>query len=189
MRGRSRESTGLDKDKNASSDDDDGESMVRIAMMDEIPSEKKTRGGVFESVEEKLEDRNGRDHRDNEEEEEERRWEEEQLRKGFGKRVDDSAANRLQSTHLVHGQDATGYLPTNPLPSSAWGFVGQRMEVMTVSQKAHVCFTTLQETLQRTKVTILFARDRLSLPSQREIAYPCHMCHEVIAYHSHVCMR
>jgi GC-rich sequence DNA-binding factor len=162
FRGKSRESTGLDqeKDRNVSSDDEDGDSMVRIAMMGELPSGKKTRGGVFESVEEKFEERNGDYRRDDdeEEEEEERRWEEEQLRKGFGKRVDDSTTNWPQSTQFVHGQDAMTYLPSNPLPRSAWGFGGQSMEAMTISQKAHVCFTTLQETLQRTKVTIVLSQ-------------------------------
>lgn len=155
LRGKSRDAATTDRGEDSSSDDE-GEIQTRVAMLGELPIEK-VKSGVFESIEEKIEDRKLTSQREEEEEDEERRWEEEQLRKGFRKRVDD-AATWPGSTPLVALQEtphSAGYLPgalpTAPLPSSAWGFGGQNVETMTISQKAEAAMNTLYETLHRAK--------------------------------------
>lgn len=166
LRGKPRETATQDKEDDLSSDDE-GEIQARIAMLGEKPSEK-TKGGVFESVEEKIENRVSAGQRDDDEEDEECRWEEEQLRKGFGKRVDD-AANRAGPTALVPHQEAlhpkvyfSSGLAIAPLPSSGWGFNGQSMEAMTVSQKAEAAMSTLQDTLHRIRETYSWTKSELN---------------------------
>ncbi|MCO5548339.1 hypothetical protein L7F22_001796 [Adiantum nelumboides] len=157
LRAKPRDAPTSEKGEDSSSDDE-GEVQTRIAMMGELPSEK-VKPGVFESMEDKIEDRTLLSRREDDEEEEERRWEEEQLRKGFGKRVDESgtwpgATPSVPRLEISHTESyISGGLATAPLPSSAWGFSGQNMDSMTISQKAEAALSTLYETLRRTRET------------------------------------
>eukprot|EP00250_Pteridium_aquilinum_P015662 c22686_g1_i1 orf=398-2479(+) len=166
LRGKPRDAAAASDKGEDSSSDDEGEMHSRIAMLGELPSDK-VKAGVFESMDEKIEDRSLAGRREDDEEDEERRWEEEQLRKGFGKRVDDSTTWPA-STPLIprqEGPHTAGYFPgglaTAPLPSSAWGFSGHNIESMTISQKAEAVMSTLYETLQRTRETHNWTKSEL----------------------------
>ncbi|KAI5061785.1 hypothetical protein GOP47_0022324 [Adiantum capillus-veneris] len=156
LRGKPRDAATSERDD--SSTDDEGEMQTRIAMMGELPSEK-VKAGVFESMEDKIEDRTLPGQKEDDEEDEERRWEEEQLRKGFGKRVDDSSTwpgttPSVPRQEVLHTESYfSGGLATAPLPSSAWGFSGHNMESMTISQRAEAALSTLYDTLRRTRDT------------------------------------
>jgi hypothetical protein len=99
------------------------------------------------------------EHRDEEEEDEDRRWEEEQLRKGFGKRVEDAAhRGRLvvPEAPSVQGDFKTGFvgsaLPSVPAGSAGWGFGRSSMEALSVAQQAAAAMRILQENAHRLRV-------------------------------------
>uniref|UniRef100_A0A0C9RXB3 TSA: Wollemia nobilis Ref_Wollemi_Transcript_6527_3458 transcribed RNA sequence n=1 Tax=Wollemia nobilis TaxID=56998 RepID=A0A0C9RXB3_9CONI len=152
----------------ADSSDDDGEVHSRLAMVGDKPAEVKK--GVFEVLDRARVDG---DHEDDEDEE--KRWEEEQFRKGFGKRVDDgsnrvSAAPSANSASIsvpmsapssyqavqASGYVGSGYTAATAAPPAAnWtgGGVTRSVEVMSMSQHAEVAERVLQESLQRLRET------------------------------------
>ncbi|GLJ48054.1 hypothetical protein SUGI_1014650 [Cryptomeria japonica] len=155
------------KEEAAESSEDEGEVHGRLAMVGDKPMEVKK--GVFESLEHEALDTRARDDGavgdgDNEDDDEERRWEEEQFRKGFGKRVDD-ASNRVTSVPLSTSPSANtvvpssfqtaGYMGSGYTPASAWtaGGVSRSVEIMSMSQQAEVAKRALRESLQRLKET------------------------------------
>ncbi|KAH9298722.1 hypothetical protein KI387_030404, partial [Taxus chinensis] len=101
---------------------------------------------------------------EDEDEDEERRWEEEQFRKGFGKRVDD-ASNRVgaappvaspsSNTVVPSSFQSTGYVGSGHTAAPIWAASGvsRSVEVMSMAQQAEVANRALQESLQRLRET------------------------------------
>eukprot|EP00249_Psilotum_nudum_P023169 c28769_g1_i1 orf=188-3082(-) len=135
----------------ALSSDDETEIQGRLALMGEKKNDK-SRGGVFELVEDRYMDSSSTGQVDEDKEDEERRWEEEQLRKGFGKRVEEPASRAVPVSTVHQLSHATGYMPS-VTPSAAWGFPGRNMEGLSVTQQAEVALRTLQESAQRMRET------------------------------------
>ncbi|KAF9591725.1 hypothetical protein IFM89_006071 [Coptis chinensis] len=134
--------------------DEEPEFQGRIALL----GDKK---GVFESVDE-IEMRNGNVKVEvDEDEEEDNIWEEEQFRKGLGKRIDDgssivnnsgsvSSQNVQQQSYGYHG---TGYQSTHsatigPVIGGSLG-VSRSAEVMSISQKAQIATQAMQQNIKR----------------------------------------
>lgn len=156
----------------ADSSDDEVEIHGRLAMLGDKPSDLKK--GVFESLERgtgNLSLRVDREHGDEDEDDEDKRWEEEQFRKGFGKRVDD-ASNRgtapqapAAGISAPASTSAPGSFQVSPMvgyagsayaavPPPNWPIDGSRSaEVMSLSQHAEVATRALQESLQRLRET------------------------------------
>ncbi|KAJ4976043.1 hypothetical protein NE237_001149 [Protea cynaroides] len=145
--------------------DDEPEFQGRIAMLGDRMDGAK---GVFETV-------NGRsmeaglvkdgDFRvEDDEDEEEKIWEEEQFRKGLGKRVDDGSSRVSTRIPVVHshtsqqqpfGYDGAAYqaASTTPIGPSIGGAVGvsRSLEVMSITQQAEVATQAIQENVMRLK--------------------------------------
>ncbi|CAK9234297.1 unnamed protein product [Sphagnum troendelagicum] len=140
------------------SSEDEAEFQTRVAFLgDSVSGRQKQKGGVFQSVNETNANLGSQsEHRDEEEEDEDRRWEEEQLRKGFGKRVEDAAhRGRLvvPEAPSVQGDFKTGFvggaLPSVPAGSAGWGFGRSSMEALSVAQQAAAAMRILQENAHR----------------------------------------
>jgi GC-rich sequence DNA-binding factor len=143
------------------SSEDEAEFQTRVAFLgDSVSGRQKQKGGVFQSVNETNANLGSQsEHRDEEEEDEDRRWEEEQLRKGFGKRVEDAAhRGRLvvPEAPSVQGDFKTGFiggaLPSMPAGSAGWGFGRSSMEALSVAQQAAAAMRILQENAHRLRV-------------------------------------
>lgn len=157
--------------------DDEPEFQGRISLLgDQKDNVKK---GVFESVDERVSDgvfaRNGNlEVIEDDEDEEEKIWEEEQFRKGLGKRMDDGSTmvgSNICVVQSVPNQNllypaVPGYTSTvQPSVSaglSIGGAVGasyQGLDVMPVSQQAEIARKALLDNMRRLKVLIcLFSR-------------------------------
>ncbi|BBN20396.1 GC-rich sequence DNA-binding factor [Marchantia polymorpha subsp. ruderalis] len=136
---------------------DEGEIQGRLAFMGEKITAPKKRTGVFESAEERVaEGRPTLEPRDEDEEDEERRWEEEQLRKGFGKRVEETPARSAAApvgTSQVQGPGSTTVVePVTSGGGAGWGF-GRALEGLSVTQQAEAAMRSLQESAQRLRET------------------------------------
>lgn len=159
--------------------DEEPEFQGRIALIGEKVDSKK---GVFEDSGGKLGDSgigreekaevNGDDNGVDEEDEEDKMWEEEQVRKGLGRRMDDgdNCGVRVSSTSsvpLVHQtavQQAAVYLsaapvlyPSIPSGPSIGGAVGWYVgsNVMSTLQQAELSKKALKESVARLKVCLL----------------------------------
>lgn len=140
--------------------DEEPEFQTRIAMFGEkIDGPKK---GVFESLDERP-IRAGQLSVDDDEDEEERKWEEEQFRKGLGKRMDEGPSRNASSVQSVQPQS---YMYTAPVsyssvacipagPPSIGGAIGgvQGVGTMSISQQAKVAKQAFQDNLKRLKET------------------------------------
>lgn len=143
--------------------DEETEFSGRIAMIGgKLESSKK---GVFEEVDEQALDgvrTNVIEHSD--EDEEEKIWEEEQFRKGLGKRMDDGST-RVESTSVAVVQSVqqqnliypttAGYnsMPNMSTATSIGGSVGisQGLDGLSISQQAEIAKKALQDNMGRLK--------------------------------------
>ncbi|KAL6969811.1 hypothetical protein U1Q18_029524 [Sarracenia purpurea var. burkii] len=147
--------------------DEEPEFQGRIGFLGEkVDTGKK---GVFEDVDEKATDigfrKNPEVHADNDEDEEDKIWEEEQFRKGLGKRMDDSSS-RVVSSSVPVVQSVPQQKYAFPLPAASYssvpslptgpnigGAVGglPGLEVMSIPQQAELAKKALHENLRRLK--------------------------------------
>lgn len=149
--------------------DEETEFPGRIAMIGgKLESSKK---GVFEEVGEQAIDGVGKDIEGSDEDEEEKIWEEEQFRKGLGKRMDDGST-RVESTsipvvqgvqqqNLIYPTTAVyNSVPTMSTATSIGGSVGvsQGFDGLSISQQAEIAKKALQDNMGRLKVWLVFIR-------------------------------
>ncbi|CAM6084681.1 unnamed protein product [Calypogeia fissa] len=160
LRSKLRESAfGVDQDDDGERREDDDSSadeaevQGRLAFLgDTTASQKNRAGGVFDSVEERAIERGPLEEQgDEDDEDEDRRWEEEQLRKGVGKRVDE-ATNRSAAATTTGPSQApnSGFGAAAPTSGSGWGW-GQSSEKLSIQQQAEAAMAKLQEDLTRMK--------------------------------------
>ncbi|KAL6909361.1 hypothetical protein ACP4OV_001642 [Aristida adscensionis] len=158
-----------------SSDEDDSETRGRIAMYTDKSSDSlrsTTKGGVFGGINNRgpaaslgaINDgvRKVEDDADDDDEEE-RKWEEEQFRKGLGRRVDDASAQRSANGMPVpaHVQPQPSGYATGPhyQPSvsgvvpGASAFSSGSAEFLSIAQQADVANKALQENIRKLKET------------------------------------
>ena len=127
------------------SSEDEAEVHGRMSFLGETVSGKlKHKGAVFEVL---------RDHQEEDEADGERTWEEEQLRKGFGKRVDEAAHRIVPGSAVpsVQGAFSTS-LPGMAVGNGGWAFGRGGMEALSVSQQSESAWQTLNENVQRLRV-------------------------------------
>lgn len=158
--------------------DDEGDFQGRVALVgDKKDGASK---GVFESidgraVEAEVRVDGGFGGEDDDEDAVEKIWEEEQFRKGLGKRVDNSsslvsngiavpaAVPAVQQPSFPYPGSHQPVSGGAPLVSSAAGIVGvsRSAEVMSISQQADVATRALKESVSRLKVrdSVVFAPD------------------------------
>lgn len=143
--------------------DEEPEFQGRIAMFGEKPESGKK--GVFEDVDERgMEGGFKKDAHDSDDEEEEKIWEEEQFRKGLGKRMDDGSSRVVSSSvpvvQKVQQQkfmysSVTAYtsVPGVSAPLNIGGAVGPLpgFDAMSLSQQAELANKALHENLRRLK--------------------------------------
>ncbi|KAK9277731.1 hypothetical protein L1049_007278 [Liquidambar formosana] len=125
--------------------DEEPEFQGRIAMFGEKMEGGKK--GVFEDVDGRGIDgvlRKNEDDDHDEEEEEEKIWEEEQFRKGLGKRMDDGSS-RMRPVYSS--------VSSVSVPPSIGGVIGvsQGLDVMSISRQAEIARKALQENARRLK--------------------------------------
>lgn len=153
--------------------DEEPEFRGRIAMFGEKQktdaTEMKKKKGVFEDDEDVVEDRamavniakdSGGENGDNEEDEEEKIWEEEQFRKGLGKRMDDgtSRVTVTASVPVVQSlQPQQQHKSVYPAPSAVGGLsiggaIGGFDAMMSIPQQAETAKKALHENVRRLKV-------------------------------------
>ncbi|KAF0906210.1 hypothetical protein E2562_009227 [Oryza meyeriana var. granulata] len=156
-----------------SSDEEDDETRGRIAMYAEKSDSQRSTKGVFGAINNRgpaaslgvINDgfREVEDDKDDDEDEEERKWEEEQFRKGLGRRVDDASAQRA-----VNGQPAPAQVQQQPsgysmdpryqppfsgvLPGTSV-FASGSAEFLSIAQQADVASKALQENIRKLKET------------------------------------
>ncbi|PSS13415.1 Transcriptional repressor like [Actinidia chinensis var. chinensis] len=143
--------------------DEEPEFQGRIGFFGEkVESGKK---GVFEDVDERVMDGGGKESEvvvaDEEEDEEDKIWEEEQFRKGLGKRMGEAAASRVVSSSVPVVQKYSNPTTTASYasvtsvaaPLSIGGAVGglPGLEVMSIPQQAEISKKALLENLTRLK--------------------------------------
>ncbi|XP_057962728.1 transcriptional repressor ILP1 [Malania oleifera] len=142
--------------------DEEPEFQGRIAMFGEqMDSGKK---GVFEDVDERVKDvglTKGGERQDEDEDEEEKIWEEEQFKKGLGKRMDDGSGRAMSSAvpvvqvtqqqkiiypAVVHSSESSVAIPPN-----IGGAIGSLhgLDGMPISQQAELARKALQENVRR----------------------------------------
>lgn len=143
--------------------DEEPEFRGRIAMFGE--KTESTKKGVFEDVDGRgLYGGLRKDDELEDEDEEDKIWEEEQVRKGLGKRMDDGSSRVVSSNapmlHTVQQQkyvypSAAMYssVPTASSAPSIGGVYGatQGLDVMSISQQAEIARKALQENARRLK--------------------------------------
>ncbi|TVU44212.1 hypothetical protein EJB05_03648, partial [Eragrostis curvula] len=157
-----------------SSDEEDDELSGRIAMFTDKSSDKLRSTGVFGGINNRgpaaslgafndgireVED----DKDDDDEDEEERKWEEEQFRKGLGRRVDDGSSQRSANGAPASAQaqvQPTGYTAGPHYQPSLGGivpgasvFASGSAEFLSIAQQADVANKALQENIRRLKDT------------------------------------
>ncbi|XP_072963897.1 transcriptional repressor ILP1-like [Typha angustifolia] len=144
-----------------SSDEEDNDLNGRVALFEDKAGAGRPKMGVFEAVEERLPVK-GRLQEvaavvdDDEEDEEERIWEEEQFRKGLGRRIDESSAqirvNAIPTVAPVKPQPSM-YPGVAHQPSIGSYAVTRSAEVMTIAQQAEVATRALQKNIGKLKET------------------------------------
>ncbi|KAL5209742.1 hypothetical protein ABZP36_005365 [Zizania latifolia] len=156
-----------------SSDEEDDETQGRIAMYAEKSDSQRSTKGVFGAINNRgpaaslgvINDgfREVEDDKDDDEDEEERKWEEEQFRKGLGRRVDDASAQRavnggpapvqVQPQPSVYSVDPH-YQPSfsRVLPGASI-FASGSAEFLSITQQADVASKALQEDIRKLKET------------------------------------
>lgn len=143
--------------------DEEPEFQTRI-VFGEVDDSKK---GVFEDVEERpvrggqlnLDD-------DDDDEEEDRKWEEEQFRKGLGKKMDEGSSGVSRSVTTAQSGQPQSYAYTAPVsyssvasiptgPPSIGGVIGglPGVETMSISQQAQIAKKALQDNMKRLRET------------------------------------
>ncbi|KAL2610188.1 hypothetical protein R1flu_028761 [Riccia fluitans] len=136
---------------------DEGEIQGRLAFMGEKITDPKNRTGVFEATEEMAsEERPVLEPRDEDEEDEERRWEEEQLRKGYGKRVEEAPPRSTAAAPAGPSQaQVPAYITAvQPVvPSCGVRGFGRSLEGLSIAQQAEAAMRSLQESVQRLRET------------------------------------
>lgn len=143
--------------------DEEPEFQTRIAMLGEkIDGPKK---GVFEDIDERPV-RIGQLNMEDDEDEEERKWEEEQFRKGLGKRMDEGPSAVSRNASAVQSVQPQSYMYTAPTsyssvshdpagPPSIGGAIGgvHGVGTMSISQQAKITRQAFQDNLKRLKET------------------------------------
>ncbi|XP_039139753.1 transcriptional repressor ILP1 [Dioscorea cayenensis subsp. rotundata] len=166
-----------------SSDDEESDFRGRISLFADN-KDGGTKKGVFEDIDERMvvsepmaSDRGYRDvvnDKEDDEDEEERRWEEEQFRKGLGKRIDEATGHLVSnsvlpgpamhppSSHLLAGA-------TLGTPSGIGINISRSAEVISIPQQAEVAkrafhenFSKLKETHNRTLNSLMRTDENLS---------------------------
>ncbi|KAG0625239.1 hypothetical protein M758_2G039200 [Ceratodon purpureus] len=151
VRGGGRErGEGEGEKEDADSSEDEAEVRGRMLFLgDTIGGKHKGKGAVFEAMAKDVEVA----HQEDDEADEERTWEEEQLRKGFGKRVEGVPRVVAGSGPTVgHG----GYSHAVPAMNSGnFGYVYGRSagEVMSISQQAEGAWKSLQDNFNKMRET------------------------------------
>lgn len=156
-----------------SSDEDDDETRGRIAMYAEKSDSQRSTKGVFGVINNRgpaaslgvINDgfREVEDEKDDDEDEEERKWEEEQFRKGLGRRVDDASAQRAANGGPAPVQvqpQPSGYSIDPRYQPSFSGvlpgtsiFASGSAEFLSIAQQADVASKALQENIRKLKET------------------------------------
>lgn len=142
--------------------DEEPEFQTRIAMLGEVGSAKK---GVFEDVDERAV-RAGQLTVEDDEDEEERKWEEEQFRKGLGKRMDEGTGAVSRTVITAQSAQPQSYMYTTPVsyssvasiatgPPSIGGVIGglPMGETMSISQQAEIAKQALRDNMRRLRET------------------------------------
>ncbi|KAG6475091.1 transcriptional repressor ILP1-like [Zingiber officinale] len=149
-----------------SSDEEDTDFQERISLFG-IKADDKLKKGVFESIDQRLTItderkmdggfRKGDINIDDDEDEEERKWEEEQFRKGLGKRIDDTSSQRVNYSVApipLHPQPSVypgvAHQTSASMTSASYG-ASRSAEVLSISQQAEVASRAMQETINRLK--------------------------------------
>lgn len=136
----------------AVSSEDEAEVHGRMSFLgDTIGGKHKSKGAVFEAMAKDVE----LAHQEDDEADEERTWEEEQLRKGFGKRVED--VSRIVSgagPTVGHGGFAPG-LPVMNAGNFGYAYGRGPAEVMSIPQQADGAWKSLQDNLSKMRVSNL----------------------------------
>lgn len=138
--------------EDADSSEDEAEVHGRTSFLgDTIGGKHKSKGAVFEAMAKDVE----LAQQDDDEADEERTWEEEQLRKGFGKRVEDvSRVVSVAGPAVGHG----GFTPALPAMNAGnFGYAYGRgpAEVMSISQQAEGAWKSLQDNINKMRVNYL----------------------------------
>ncbi|KAG8061868.1 hypothetical protein GUJ93_ZPchr0003g17858 [Zizania palustris] len=151
-----------------SSDEEDDETQGRIAMYTEQSDSQRSTKSVFGTINNRgpgaswvINDgfREVEDDKDDDEDEEERKWEEEQFRKGLGRRVDDASAQRAVNGGLapVQVQPQPSVYSVDPhyqpsfsrvLPGASI-FASGSAEFLSITQQADVASKALQEDIRK----------------------------------------
>ncbi|CAL9773804.1 unnamed protein product [Musa acuminata subsp. burmannicoides] len=151
----------------ASSDEEDNDFQERIALFgDKVDDGSKK--GVFETIGQRINAAEVRfvdgglskvhDNVDDDEDEEERKWEEEQFRKGLGRRIDEASTQRVNYSiptipaiqPLPTAYTGVTHQPSVSSMSTSFG-VSRSAEVMSISQQAEVATRALQESISKLK--------------------------------------
>ncbi|WOL04355.1 hypothetical protein Cni_G13076 [Canna indica] len=150
-----------------SSDEEDNDFQERIALFGGKVDEM-SKKGVFDGMERRITDtdqgaldggfRKVDDIVDDDEDEEERKWEEEQFRKGLGRRIDEASTQRVNysipSIPVVQPQSAIYPGVTHQSSASSMSApygVSRSAEVMSISQQAEVATRALQDSISKLK--------------------------------------
>lgn len=140
--------------EDAESSEDEAEVHGRMSFLgDTIGGKHKSKGAVFEAMAKEVE----LAHQEDDEADEERTWEEEQLRKGFGKRVED--VSRVMSgagPTVGHGGFPPG-LPAVNAGSFGYAYGRGPAEVMSISQQAEGAWRSLQDNINKMRVLYLLS--------------------------------
>ncbi|MQM05415.1 hypothetical protein Taro_038224 [Colocasia esculenta] len=150
-----------------SSDEEDNDFRGRISLLGE-KVESASRKGVFESFEERtavVERRvveTGVSGEVDEEDEEERIWEEEQFRKGLGKRFEEASSGKgvnaplavpaIQPQPSVYSESTLQSISNSVSLDAGFG-VSRSAEIMSISQQAEVATRALRESIGKLKET------------------------------------
>lgn len=130
--------------------DEEPEFRGRIAMFGEkVEGGKK---GVFEEVEERRVDVRFKEEEEDDDEEE-KMWEEEQFRKGLGKRMDEGSA-RVDVPVVQGAQQHKYVVPSAAVPNAGFGTIESMpaLDVLSLSQQAESAKKALVENVRRLKV-------------------------------------
>ncbi|KAF3331262.1 PAX3- and PAX7-binding protein 1 [Carex littledalei] len=138
----------------SSDEEEDADLEGRIALLGDKPGQSVNKG-IFEGSKDSSMSMNTAKFKDlelpeeEEEEEEERRWEEEQFRKGLGRRLDDSAAPA--AVGLTPNSAPSSVLAPQIQPQQTSIFVSQSAEAMSLSQQAKVAVQALHGMMNKLK--------------------------------------
>ncbi|GAB2285019.1 hypothetical protein Dimus_019475 [Dionaea muscipula] len=150
----------------ALSDDEEPEFSTRMAMVgDKVKGDESRRKGVFEDVDEKLLRGRGMSVEvlgdEDDEDEEDRKWEEEQVRKGLGKRLDDGPSNSSRvsgGAAMVQPVQQQGFV----VGGSTGGHGLHTIEVLSLAQQAEIAKKHLQENVMKLKETHMKTANKLT---------------------------